>query len=121
MSRDQATDAEVEAVWDEFWKDIVMQNGVLDIEQVKRELFDLHFLAQGVPRVYCHVTGGHASKANTDADVIISLADEETNRVADEAVEDFQEEAVFHGAAQWTVDESGNRVFEWKAQTKETK
>lgn len=27
-------------------------------------------------------------------------------------------EAVRHGAATWTVDESGNRVFQWKGETR---
>lgn len=116
-----ATDAEIEQVWNEFWVDIVMPNGVLDIEQVKRELFDLHFIADNVPRVYAHVTGGHASKPNTDPSVINSLADDETNRAIEDALDDMREEAVLHGAATWSVDESGKRVFEWKQQAQETK
>lgn len=28
----------------------------------------------------------------------------------------FEREAVKHGAATWTVDENGNRVFKWKGQ-----
>lgn len=28
----------------------------------------------------------------------------------------FEREAVKHGAATWSVDENGNRVFKWKGQ-----
>lgn len=35
--------------------------------------------------------------------------------------ERWQSEAVRHGAAKWTVDESGKRVFEWNDKTEEAK
>lgn len=39
----ETTDAEVQQVYDEYWKRIVEPDGELDIEQVKKELFDFHW------------------------------------------------------------------------------
>ena len=67
---------DVERVYQEFWKPIVERDGVLDVEQVKRELFDFWQAMQRVPKVYCHVTGDQVSKMLTDAEVVCNLADE---------------------------------------------
>jgi hypothetical protein len=67
-------------VYESFWKGLVEKNGVLDLEEVKKELFDYHTLLQEVPLVYEHVTGGAASKAHTKAEVIISLAEDHYNK-----------------------------------------
>lgn len=61
----------VENVWEHFWKGIVAKNGKLDIEQVKKELFDFYIMMDNVPYVYNVVTGGRFSKPLTPANVII--------------------------------------------------
>ncbi len=53
--------------YEDFWKDIVEENGVLNLDQVKRELSDYHFLLEEVPKVYDAVSGGLISKPNTYA------------------------------------------------------
>ena len=58
-------------IYDEFWKSLVEKNGVVDFEQVKKELFDYHFLLEEVPKVYYEITQGLLSKPNYPADVII--------------------------------------------------
>lgn len=68
-------DAEVQKVYDEYWKRIVEPGGVLDFEQVKKELFDFHVMIQEVPKVYDAVTGGKFSKHLTRAEVIIDAAE----------------------------------------------
>ena len=39
-------------------------------------------------------------------------------KVSEDRIDNFQSEAVQRGAAEWTVDENGNRVFRWKDQTR---
>lgn len=70
------SDQEVERVYREFWAPIVEADGRLDIEQVKRELYDFWQAMQMVPKVYCHITGNRVSKILTDSNVVCSLADE---------------------------------------------
>ena len=81
-------DPEVEQVWQEFWAPRVTSNGVLDPEQVKRELFDYHHLLQEVPQVYDYITSGRISKPNTYASEVIGQAQECLQRDIDEAVKE---------------------------------
>jgi hypothetical protein len=38
-------DPDVQQVWEEFWKPFVVKNnGSLDLDQIKKELFDFHTL-----------------------------------------------------------------------------
>jgi hypothetical protein len=82
------TDPDVERVWREFWADIVAPGGQLDLEQVKRELYDFSHLLDNVPKVYMAVTGGMVSKPNTDASAVIGEFEESDNRRCEEAVAD---------------------------------
>jgi len=61
--------------YQEFWKDIVEPEGKLDLEQVKKELSDYHFLLQEVPKVYHKITGC-LSKPNYHSNIILSLHEE---------------------------------------------
>ena len=67
---------QIEQVYQDFWKPLIEKDGVLDIAQMKRELFDFWQVMQSVPKVYDHVTGGKVSKILTDPDVVIALADD---------------------------------------------
>lgn len=69
-------DIEVERVWNELWRPIVCKRGQIDVEQVKKELYDYSVFMDNAARVYCHVTGGAISKINTDPDVVIAVADD---------------------------------------------
>jgi hypothetical protein len=61
-----------ETTFEEFWKELVENpDGSLNIDQVKRELHDYSKMLDEVPKVYCHVTGGLISKANTKAEEVI--------------------------------------------------
>lgn len=71
--RDEET---VDSVYDDFWRPILEKDGELDIEQLKKELFDFCQLIDAAEKVYCHVTGGAASNPRTDPDVICTLADD---------------------------------------------
>ncbi len=63
--------------FEDFWKDIVVKNGKVDIEQVKKELHDYHILLKEVPEVYMEVSGGRISKPNTLASEVISEFNEQ--------------------------------------------
>lgn len=67
--------ADYEQTWKEFWGPIVTANGVVNIDQVKRELYDFHVLTRNVSRVYDHVTGGNLSKPLTDPKAVMHAAD----------------------------------------------
>lgn len=69
-------DEEVEKVWNEFWKPIVEKDGEVDMDQIKKELYDFHMVMQEVSKVYDHITNGKISKLLTHADVVISEADD---------------------------------------------
>jgi hypothetical protein len=73
----------------EFWRG-VYPNG-MTAEEINNELADLEMIAERVPKVYDHVTGGKVSKPNTDAEVVIALADDYVNEIVDEAVEEALE------------------------------
>ncbi|PWK07512.1 hypothetical protein [Tumebacillus permanentifrigoris] len=76
--------ADVEQVWIEFWKPLVTDaEGNVDMDQVKKELCDLHFLIQNVGKVYDHITGGMISKVLTDPKVVIREAEDHYRRCYD--------------------------------------
>ena len=64
-----------EKVWYDFWKEIcTYENGVLNLDQIQRELSDYKFLLDNVPIVYSHICG--LSKIMHNAQTIISETDE---------------------------------------------
>lgn len=83
---------EVNKDYEIFWKDIVEKNGLIDIEQVKKELYDYHVMMNEVSKVYDSITGGRISKPNTASHHVISYADEAINAAYDEGWEDAKEE-----------------------------
>jgi len=58
--------------YEEFWKDLVEKDGVVDMEAVKAELSDYHHVLQNVPEVYVAITGGRMSKPNYFARDVIA-------------------------------------------------
>lgn len=71
------TDTEVEKVWREFWAPILTdEDGNVDLELVKAELFDWHFAMGQVSQVYSTITNGTLSKPNYYASGVISAYEE---------------------------------------------
>lgn len=63
---------DVEQTYQDFWKDIIyVGNGIIDIEQVKKELCDYYKMLQEVPKVYCEITDGILSKPLYDAETVL--------------------------------------------------
>ena len=82
MSKDP-DGADVEQVWQDFWVPLLYQDetesvvsDTLNLEQVKRELYDFKRVMDQVDKVYMHITGGKFSKVLTPAEWIIDAADE---------------------------------------------
>ena len=70
-------DNEVQSNWEQNWKDIlVLPDGSIDVEQLKKELHDFSRMMDTIPLVYEHITGGKLSKCLYDAQTVISCADE---------------------------------------------
>jgi hypothetical protein len=84
----EGLDPAVERDFEEFWRDIVTTgDGALDVDQVKRELYDYHRLMRDASRVYYEATGGQVSKPNTRPDAVIAIVAERMapmDEVADE-------------------------------------
>ncbi len=55
----------------DFWKELVVKDNELDIEQVKKELHDFYFIMEQVPKVYMAVTGDKLSKVMYPAGTVI--------------------------------------------------
>jgi hypothetical protein len=86
-------DENVQKVWDEFWVDILCkEDGLLDLDQMKRELSDYHMLLQNMPSILMEATGGRVSKPNTDRSVVIQLIQEEQQRLFEEGYDQAMDE-----------------------------
>lgn len=82
---------EVDTKFDENWRSLLYPNGELDVEEMKGDLNDYWTLMEEASSVYCHVTGGKISKTTTCASAVISEADNETQKMIDEAVKEVIE------------------------------
>lgn len=78
-------DWEVFFMWKDFWEPIVAPEGKLDLEQVKKELYDYRQMMKNVSGVYEHVTGGKISKPNTHALHVISEYESTVRKERDRA------------------------------------
>ena len=87
------TDSEVDRKFQEFWVPIIfdLENGRLNLEQLKKELYDYSMLLDHVPKVYSEVTGGRVSKPNTLPGAVIQEFNEYMQEVVDDAIKDEQE------------------------------
>lgn len=76
-----------------FWKSIVEnEDGTLNLDQIKRELYDYGELMHAASTVYCEITNSRISKPNTDPYDVISVANDVINDMIDEAIKEYQEE-----------------------------
>ena len=81
-----------ERVYEDFWKDVLENlDGTLNVDAVKKELFDWYFAMGEVAEVYCHITNGVLSKPNYYASSVIAVADEYVDRLIAEALEDAED------------------------------
>lgn len=92
---------DVEAIWHNFWIPILdeasegkpmgrfisVPSEVFD--QIKREMADYHLFLRQIPPFFDDITGGKATKINTDLNVISQLVDE---RIKEEVAWRLEEE-----------------------------
>ena len=73
-----------------FWAPIIFdeENGKLNLEQLKKELYDYSMLMLNISKVYCEITDGKLSKPNTDPDVIIAEFHDVVSKSINEAIEE---------------------------------
>lgn len=64
---------DAESCWNEFWKPLVTTHGAIDIEQIKKELFDFSNVLDGLSEIYSEITAGGVSKVLTKKSVILEL------------------------------------------------
>lgn len=69
---------EVEKVYQEFWKDIVEnEDGTLNVEQVKKELFDYSKVMENCASAYSEMTCYEISNPNTYFSEVLRIFQEE--------------------------------------------
>lgn len=89
--------AEITKDFEEFWLPIVKETGatVLDInlEQVKRELYDWHTTMDEVSKVYCEITGNQLSYPNYPAVSVLAVYHDNLEHDINEAVSEALDEA----------------------------
>ena len=66
-------DEEVEKEYEEFWKDIVEDDGVLNKEQIKKELYDFSMVMANCSKAYYEMTCGNISKPNTKFSEVLGV------------------------------------------------
>jgi hypothetical protein len=70
-------DKDVEKCFDEFWKEIICDNsGNINLDQIKKELFDYKNLMDSAREIICEVTDGILSYPNYPAETVLSLFEE---------------------------------------------
>lgn len=73
---------EVQECWESFWREILVKNGQLDIDQVKKELFDYKYVREQASLVYSELSG--LSKVFYPAKSVISRAHEKQAEVEED-------------------------------------
>lgn len=84
--------AEVNQVFDDLWAKIVLNpDGSLNVEQVKRELFDFKIVMGEVGKVYMEISGGRLSKLDYTAEAVLGVVEEVNLAWLEECVEEDRE------------------------------
>jgi len=74
-----------EEEYEDFWKELVEVNGVVDMDKVRRELHDYSRMMKECGEVFCHVTNSRISKPNTKAFEVIAIHDDIRSEEIEEA------------------------------------
>lgn len=95
LSENPNLDDGVVKSWREFWRDIVAPDGMISMQQIKKELHDYYRLMCTVSEVYAELTNGQLTKPNTDPRYIIGYAQENYEEAAyRDVLEDVQAEVL---------------------------
>ena len=94
---DKPIDLVVEDCWQDFWIPILGKDGVLDMGQLKKELWDFKQLMRNASIVYDYVTRSKISNVLTVPDAVIGVADECQEEAIKYAIDEFFDEGDFEG------------------------
>ena len=84
---------EVDRVYEDFWQTLIeTDDGELDKDRVKHELYDYHTLLECVPQVYMQVTGGEILKPNANPKAVIAAAEEYQAAINAVTIERYDDE-----------------------------
>lgn len=67
---------EIEEIWTKNWKHILIKEGILDLQQLKKELADFTIILSEVRNVYSHITGNTLSSCAYKSAVVIKQTEE---------------------------------------------
>ncbi len=81
-----------EKTYEDFWKDIVEEDGKIKLDQIKRELHDYHYMITEIPKLYCSITQSKISKPLTHIHHIEEIVDQRIEDSYDEGFEDAKEQ-----------------------------
>lgn len=84
--------AEVDKEFTRLWKSLIInEDGTVNLEAVKRELYDYSCLMDNANKVYIHVTDGAIGKTNTLASTVIAVADDCSSKQLREETKELEE------------------------------
>lgn len=91
---DEETQAQVERVWDEFWKPIFSNLKGSDawLNQVKSELYDYHTLLSNMSELLDNLTNGRISKPFTTPQAVLGVVEEQRQEDIGRQILDWLEE-----------------------------
>ena len=94
-SHDFENQEDVDRIFDDFWRPILTGNGdEVDLELVKKELYDYHFVMCEVVKVYDHITNSTLTKPNYKADSVISVYENCVQDAIKQAISEQHEEDI---------------------------
>jgi hypothetical protein len=95
MANQHIRKEDIEHEWESFWKGIICNvDGTINMQELKNNLYDLSYVLEQVPKVYCHITGNKMSKVMYASETVISVADDYFQQKLDEAIEDEKGEKI---------------------------
>lgn len=92
ITPEQVADPEVEQNYQENWKEILEPNGVLVMEQLKKELFDFSRMMENMTTIVHEITGGRMSYPTYPATTVLRIASEYREKEWEEYLKDHDEE-----------------------------
>lgn len=85
------TDEQWVTAWREYWRPLLITDGVFDEQKINNEMHDLVFVLRQVSEVYEHITGGKLSKEMYFADTIIAEYEKQIEKAVDEVLDEVDD------------------------------
>ena len=88
---DEMEDITADKAWEWYEPFVTNDDGSIDVDALKNELFDAYFVLMQVSKVYCHITGGKLSKPMYFASKVIRAADQHLEEHVEEVMKNRDE------------------------------